>query len=94
MREQKIAELKTNSNLLDKVVPITRPAPKPIAPIPTVKDVIGKALIHIGNYRDLDNKKQVIALIDDVREMINYNHSSNIKIYLIYIIALIFRICA
>lgn len=65
LREQKIAELKVHSNLLDKVVPVTRPAPKPIAPIPTIKDIIGKALIHIGNYRDLDNKKQVIALIDD-----------------------------
>lgn len=65
LREQKIAELKAHSNLLDKVVSATRPAPKPIAPIPTVKDEIGKALIHIGNYRDLNNKKQVIALIDD-----------------------------
>lgn len=63
-------------------MPVTRPAPKPIAPIPTVKDVIGKALRHIGSFRELDNKKQVIALIDDVREMINYNNSFNIKIYI------------
>lgn len=81
MREQKIAELKANSNPLDEVVPVTRPAPKPIAPIPTVEDVIGKALIHISSFKELDNKKQVIALIDDVREIINYNYSSNIKTY-------------
>jgi dihydropyrimidine dehydrogenase (NADP+) len=50
---------------LDEDLTVTRPAPKPIAPIPTVKDVIGKALAHIGSFRELDNKKQVIALIDD-----------------------------
>jgi len=44
-----------------------RPAPGPTAPIPTVKDMIGKALPHIGSYKELDNKKQVVALIDDVR---------------------------
>lgn len=65
LREQKTAELKANSNPLDEDVMITRPAPKPIAPIPIIKDIIGKALVHIGSYRELDNKKQVIALIDD-----------------------------
>ncbi|XP_070150339.1 dihydropyrimidine dehydrogenase [NADP(+)] [Polyergus mexicanus] len=65
LREQKIAELKANSNPLDKVMTVTRPTPRPITPVPTVKDIIGKALVHIGSYRELDNKKQVIALIDD-----------------------------
>ncbi|XP_011641125.1 dihydropyrimidine dehydrogenase [NADP(+)] [Pogonomyrmex barbatus] len=65
LRERKIAELKANSNPLDQVVKTTRPAPEPIAPIPTVKDVIGKALNHISSYKELDNRKQVIALIDD-----------------------------
>ncbi|KAM0731361.1 Dihydropyrimidine dehydrogenase [NADP(+)] [Formica fusca] len=65
LREQKIAELKANSNPLNEVVTVTRPTPKPITPVPTVKDIIGKALVHIGSYRELDNKKQVIALIDD-----------------------------
>ncbi|XP_060818613.1 dihydropyrimidine dehydrogenase [NADP(+)] [Bombus pascuorum] len=65
LREEKIAEIKLNSNPLDKSVEITRPAPKPIAPVPTIKDVIGKALSHINTYKDLNNKEQVVALIDD-----------------------------
>ena len=65
LEEQKIAEIKLNSNPLDKSVEITRPAPKPIAPVPTIKNVIGKALSHIGTYKDLNNKEQVVALIDD-----------------------------
>lgn len=66
LREQKIAEIKLNSNPLDKSVEITRPAPKPIAPVPTIKSIIGKALSHISTYKDLNNKEQVVALIDDV----------------------------
>ena len=30
-----------------------------------LKDVIGKALSHINTYKDLNNKEQVVALIDD-----------------------------
>ncbi|KAJ8924809.1 hypothetical protein NQ315_000963 [Exocentrus adspersus] len=33
--------------------------------IPTVRDVIGRALPRIGAYKQLDNTKQVVALIDD-----------------------------
>lgn len=33
---------------------------------PALKDVIGVALKHVGPYKKLDNKKQVVALIDDV----------------------------
>lgn len=67
LREQKIAEIKANSNPLDNPVRITRPAPKPAIPIPKIKDVIGKAINHIGAYKELNNKEQVVALIDDVR---------------------------
>lgn len=70
LREQKIAEIKANSNPLDQTVPVTRPVPKPIAPIPCIKDVIGKALSHIGTFKELDPKRQVVALIDDV----SYGH--------------------
>lgn len=35
--------------------------------VPKVKDVIGRALPKIGAYKQLDNTKQVVALIDDVR---------------------------
>lgn len=38
---------------------VTKPAPK-------IKDVIGQALPHIGTYKNLDNKQQKVALIDDV----------------------------
>ncbi|XP_032675944.1 dihydropyrimidine dehydrogenase [NADP(+)] [Odontomachus brunneus] len=65
LREKKIAELKASSNPLDGVVEVTRPAPAPTASIPSVKEVIGKALTNIGSYKELDNKKQVVALIDD-----------------------------
>lgn len=35
--------------------------------VPKIEDVVGSALSKIGTYNDLDNKKQVVALIDDVR---------------------------
>lgn len=38
-------------------------------PAPKVNDVIGAALSRIGPYKKLDNTKQVVALIDDVREI-------------------------
>jgi dihydropyrimidine dehydrogenase (NADP+) len=66
LREQKIAELKANSNPLDQIIKVTRPAQEAIAPIPSVKDIIGKATVHISSFKELDNKKQVVALIDDV----------------------------
>uniref|UniRef100_A0A4W5JWA0 Dihydropyrimidine dehydrogenase [NADP(+)] n=1 Tax=Hucho hucho TaxID=62062 RepID=A0A4W5JWA0_9TELE len=37
----------------------------PNKPVPAVKDVIARALKHIGAYEQLDNQEQVIALIDE-----------------------------
>ncbi|XP_014455195.1 dihydropyrimidine dehydrogenase [NADP(+)] isoform X2 [Alligator mississippiensis] len=37
----------------------------PKKPIPSVKDVIGKALQYIGTYGKLSNTEQVVALIDE-----------------------------
>lgn len=34
---------------------------------PTVKDITGISLPYIGTYKKMDNIKQVVALIDDVR---------------------------
>lgn len=34
--------------------------------VPLIKDVLGEALPRIGTYKNLDNTKQVVALIDDV----------------------------
>jgi hypothetical protein len=38
-------------------------------PAPAVNDVIGNALSRIGPYKKLDNSRQVVALIDDVRKL-------------------------
>lgn len=61
-----VAEAKEKDDLLaDKYKPVVvRPAVGPKKPIPSVKDMIGKALPLIGSYGDLDNKQQVVALID------------------------------
>lgn len=39
--------------------------PVSINPVPKIKDALGAALPKIGSYKSLDNKKQVVALIDD-----------------------------
>lgn len=36
----------------------------PTKNIPTVADVIGRTLPHIGKYGDLDNKQHVVAIVD------------------------------
>lgn len=36
------------------------------SPSPSVRDVIGLSLPYIGSFKQMDNKKQVVALIDDV----------------------------
>lgn len=65
LREKKIAELKEKMNPLDINFSSTRPAPEPVGSVPAIKDVIGKSLSHIGAYKELNNKQQVVALIDD-----------------------------
>lgn len=65
LREKKIAELKEKTNPLDTKFISTRPAPEPVATVPAIKDVIGKSLSYIGAYKELNNKQQVVALIDD-----------------------------
>ena len=69
LREKVEAEVNLRSNLLDKNFEVYRPAPQPIQKIPTVNEIVGKALPHIKNYKQLDNKQQVVALIDDVRNI-------------------------
>lgn len=39
--------------------------------LPTVQDVVGAAIDKITNYKQLDNRKQVVALIDDVSGTVN-----------------------
>lgn len=44
---------------------------------PAIKDVTGTSLQYIGTYKQLDNKKQVVALIDDVS---GYHSIRNISV--------------
>ncbi|KAK0157682.1 hypothetical protein PV328_011391 [Microctonus aethiopoides] len=65
MRERVAAELKLKSNPLAIDIKSERPAPEPIRAVPSVNEIIGKSLSFIGNYKLLNNKEQVVALIDD-----------------------------
>lgn len=40
----------------------------PEGTIPSLSDVVGRALPMVGAYGDLDNRQQKVALIDEVRE--------------------------
>lgn len=66
-REEIVAEKLRDADLLGEGYQVSqcRPARKPQIPVPTVKDVIGKSLPRIGPYSNLDNTKQVVALIND-----------------------------
>ena len=72
LREEKIAEIKEQSDPLSVNVEASRPVPEPKGPVPKVKDIIGKSIPHIGTYKKMDNKKQVVALIDDVSTILIY----------------------
>lgn len=75
--------MKVNSNPLE-VVTVIRPIVRSIMVISYVKDIIGKALIYISSNKELDNKNQVITLIDDVCKIINCNIRRSISyIYII-----------
>uniref|UniRef100_A0A8C5LIU8 dihydropyrimidine dehydrogenase (NADP(+)) n=1 Tax=Jaculus jaculus TaxID=51337 RepID=A0A8C5LIU8_JACJA len=45
--------------------PLKRDGFVPKNPVPTIKDVIGKALQYLGAYGELSNTEQVVALIDE-----------------------------
>ncbi len=63
-----IAKIKMENGIVDHPKPIERHS-KP-AVIPKIKDIIGTSLKYIGPYKNLDNKKQVVALINDVRALL------------------------
>jgi dihydropyrimidine dehydrogenase (NADP+) len=67
LREDKISEMKKQADLLsENLKPPLRSCYEPTKPVPAVKNVIGQALSMIGPYKGLDNKQQVVAVIDDV----------------------------
>ena len=71
-REEKISELKKQTDLLaEKLKPPPRIYFKPAKPVSAINGIIGRALPMIGPYKSLDNKQQVVALIDDVSK---YKH--------------------
>lgn len=39
---------------------------EPTVDIPTIQDVVGRSLSMIGTYNQLNNRQQVVALIDEV----------------------------
>lgn len=56
-KEEALAKIKKESDLLkDNKVHSYRPGYKPQKKIPSVQEVIGRALDSIGTYNDLDNK--------------------------------------
>lgn len=69
-----ISKMKEDINInneLDVSVPC-RTINKLPREIPSVNSVIGKSLPFIGPYKQLNNKDQVVALIDDVSKFIIY----------------------
>lgn len=72
VREEKISELKKQMDLLaEDLKPPPRSYCEPTKPFPAINDIIGRSLPLIGPYKRLDNKQQVVALIDDVSK---YKH--------------------
>lgn len=64
-RRKMMSETVLQKDILERKV--ETPAVPPIVPPVAVKikDQIGKALSRIGTYNDLDNKQQVVALVDE-----------------------------
>lgn len=74
-RDEKMSELfKKNGptwkidSIDDDVVSDSKANDNGVKPAPSVKDIIGLSLPYVGPYKRLDNKEQVVALIDDVRK--------------------------
>lgn len=63
-KKEIIAEIKQNKDLLNDVEKIQRDD-EPVQAA-TIEDIIGAGIRHIETYKSLDNKKQVVALINDV----------------------------
>lgn len=64
IKKELIAEMKAQKPITLNETPLHR-GNNTVSP-PKIKDVIGESLKHISNYKDLDNTKQVVALINDV----------------------------
>lgn len=80
-REEKIAAAKIEDDLLDENYrpKRLRPANQPSTPIPPIREIIAAAIDRIGAYNDLDNKQQVVAMIDEVNMLCDHTINSDIK---------------
>lgn len=67
----------TNSSRNDVANGIVNPAPK-------LKDIIGSSLKYVGTYKNLDNEKQVVALIDDVSIPV-FEFEAHLKMLALYL---------
>ncbi len=67
-REKRIAEFKKSDDLLAETYQPKpqRPPNAPVKPVPPIRAIIAAAIDRIGTYADLDNKQQVVAMIDEV----------------------------
>ncbi|CAM9793677.1 unnamed protein product [Lampetra fluviatilis] len=61
-RRRLLAEAKQRG--AEMAAPTAEPRHAPSKATPHVKDVIGRALAHIGSYAELDNSQQVVAVVD------------------------------
>lgn len=66
-REKRIASLKISQGLPQPGVQ-PRLIEHPESSIPSVEDVVGRALPMVGTYGELDNRQQKVALIDEARK--------------------------
>ncbi|KAH0534263.1 dihydropyrimidine dehydrogenase [NADP(+)] [Cotesia glomerata] len=64
LREKAMAEIRAKADPLE-IFEEKNGKSEFVGPVLKVKDFLGKALPNITNYKQLDNKKQVVALIDD-----------------------------
>eukprot|EP01114_Cavostelium_apophysatum_P020682 TRINITY_DN699_c0_g1_i7.p1 TRINITY_DN699_c0_g1~~TRINITY_DN699_c0_g1_i7.p1 ORF type:complete len:1025 (+),score=308.73 TRINITY_DN699_c0_g1_i7:174-3248(+) len=63
-RRQVAREDALKSDLLEKK-PLQLPPAAPLGKIPKINDEIARAVSRIGNYNQMDNKQQVVALVDE-----------------------------
>jgi len=53
-------------NRLENGLAPNRPANELARPVPQLQEIIGRTVPRVGTYKQLDNKQQVVALIDEV----------------------------
>ncbi|KAG7177054.1 Dihydropyrimidine dehydrogenase [NADP(+)]-like, partial [Homarus americanus] len=63
-KEKIVAEYKSQADILEPR-PEHRGIETPKYGIPSVQDMVGRALSMVGTYGELDNKQQMVALIDE-----------------------------